>query len=188
MVETASLKPFLQNYHGFQKRISWIMSPLVSDFEILSSSKIIGCGMLNSLEINIVSKSRKITWYKGKSILDTIISIKNKKLNTDSFLSVQNIHRPNRQIRNFLGDLHGSIKTNQKIKILPSENTTSIKSIFHNFKKVKKSFGVLELDPPKNAEENTIRKLFGISIDKNSVHGSDSPENAKIELDFFFKD
>ena len=40
---------------------------------------------------------------------------------------------------------------------------------------------------PKEAEENTIRKLYGISIDKNSVHGSDSPENANIELDFFFK-
>ena len=40
---------------------------------------------------------------------------------------------------------------------------------------------------PKNAEENTIRKLYGISIDKNSVHGSDSIENAKIEIDFFFK-
>ena len=40
---------------------------------------------------------------------------------------------------------------------------------------------------PKNAEENTIRKLYGISIDKNSVHGSDSVENAKIEIDFFFK-
>ena len=41
---------------------------------------------------------------------------------------------------------------------------------------------------PKDAEPNTIRKLFGISIDKNSVHGSDSVENAKIEMDFFFKD
>ncbi len=40
---------------------------------------------------------------------------------------------------------------------------------------------------PKDAEENTIRKLFGISIDKNSVHGSDSLENAKKEIDFFFK-
>ncbi len=40
---------------------------------------------------------------------------------------------------------------------------------------------------PKDAEENTIRKLFGISIDKNSVHGSDSHENAKKEIDFFFK-
>jgi len=40
---------------------------------------------------------------------------------------------------------------------------------------------------PKNAEPDTIRKLYGISIDKNSVHGSDSVENAKIEIDFFFK-
>ena len=41
---------------------------------------------------------------------------------------------------------------------------------------------------PEDAEEGTIRKKYGISIDKNSVHGSDSVENAKIELDFFFKD
>jgi len=41
---------------------------------------------------------------------------------------------------------------------------------------------------PKDAEPDTIRKLYGISIDKNSVHGSDSVENAKIEINFFFKD
>ena len=41
---------------------------------------------------------------------------------------------------------------------------------------------------PKEAEEGTIRKRYGISIDKNSVHGSDSVENAKIEIEFFFKD
>tara|TARA_B100000945_G_scaffold270063_1_gene231233 strand:- start:14 stop:424 length:411 start_codon:yes stop_codon:yes gene_type:complete len=41
---------------------------------------------------------------------------------------------------------------------------------------------------PKEAEEDTIRKKYGISIDKNSVHGSDSVENAKIEIEFFFKD
>ena len=40
---------------------------------------------------------------------------------------------------------------------------------------------------PKDAEPNTIRKLYGVSIDKNSVHGSDSVENARIEIDFFFK-
>ena len=40
---------------------------------------------------------------------------------------------------------------------------------------------------PKKAEENTIRKLYGISIDKNSVHGSDSTDNAKKEINFFFK-
>ena len=41
---------------------------------------------------------------------------------------------------------------------------------------------------PKEAKEGTIRKKFGISIDKNSVHGSDSVDNAKIEINFFFKD
>ena len=41
---------------------------------------------------------------------------------------------------------------------------------------------------PEDATEGTIRKKYGISIDKNSVHGSDSIENAKIEIDFFFKD
>ena len=41
---------------------------------------------------------------------------------------------------------------------------------------------------PKEADEGTLRKKYGISIDKNSVHGSDSVENAKIEIEFFFKD
>tara|TARA_B100001093_G_C26675383_1_gene948040 strand:+ start:137 stop:559 length:423 start_codon:yes stop_codon:yes gene_type:complete len=41
---------------------------------------------------------------------------------------------------------------------------------------------------PNDATDGTIRKKYGISIDKNSVHGSDSIENAKIEIDFFFKD
>ncbi len=40
---------------------------------------------------------------------------------------------------------------------------------------------------PKKAEEGTLRKMYGLSIDKNSIHGSDSIENAKIEIDFFFK-
>ena len=41
---------------------------------------------------------------------------------------------------------------------------------------------------PTEAKDGTIRKKYGISIDKNSVHGSDSVENAKVEIDFFFKD
>ena len=41
---------------------------------------------------------------------------------------------------------------------------------------------------PKKAEEGTLRKMYGISIDKNSVHGSDSIDNSKIEIDFFFKE
>ena len=41
---------------------------------------------------------------------------------------------------------------------------------------------------PKEAKDGTLRKKYGLSIDKNSVHGSDSVENAKIEINFFFKD
>ena len=52
---------------------------------------------------------------------------------------------------------------------------------------VKTNRKIMGATNPKDAEENTIRKLYGISIDKNSVHGSDSTDNAKKEIDFFFK-
>ena len=51
---------------------------------------------------------------------------------------------------------------------------------------VKKNREIMGSTNPKDAAEGTIRKKLGISIDKNSVHGSDSIENAKIEIDFFF--
>ena len=41
---------------------------------------------------------------------------------------------------------------------------------------------------PANAEDNTVRKMFGLSVEENSVHGSDSPENARIEINFFFSE
>ena len=53
---------------------------------------------------------------------------------------------------------------------------------------VKENRDLMGATNPKDAEEGTIRKRYGISIDKNSVHGSDSADNAKIEIDFFFKD
>ena len=52
---------------------------------------------------------------------------------------------------------------------------------------VKMNREIMGATDPKKAEENTLRKLFGISIDKNSVHGSDSLENAKKEISFFFE-
>ena len=60
------------------------------------------------------------------------------------------------------------------VSVLESENA---------IEKYRKLMGATD---PKNAEEGTIRKKFGISIDKNSVHGSDSSDNAKKEIDFFF--
>jgi len=52
---------------------------------------------------------------------------------------------------------------------------------------VSENRGIMGATNPKDADANTIRKLYGISIDKNSVHGSDSVENAKKEINFFFK-
>ena len=52
---------------------------------------------------------------------------------------------------------------------------------------VKQNRDLMGATDPKNAASNTIRKLYGISIDKNSVHGSDSVDNAKKEINFFFK-
>ena len=51
---------------------------------------------------------------------------------------------------------------------------------------IQKNRDLMGATDPKKAKDGTIRKLYGISIDKNSVHGSDSPENAKLEIDFFF--
>ncbi len=53
---------------------------------------------------------------------------------------------------------------------------------------IKENRRIMGATNPKEAQEGTIRKLYGISIDKNSVHGSDSLENAKKEINFFFKD
>ena len=52
---------------------------------------------------------------------------------------------------------------------------------------IKSNRDLMGATDPAKAKEGTLRKLFGKSIDKNSVHGSDSPDNAKIEIDFFFK-
>ena len=52
---------------------------------------------------------------------------------------------------------------------------------------IQKNRDLMGATDPRNAKDGTIRKFYGISIEKNSVHGSDSPENAKKEIDFFFK-
>jgi len=88
---------------------------------------------------NIVAKSKKMLWYKGKSLLNLIISLEGgPKRNIKSYLSVQHIHRPDNKIRNYFGDLVGHFKINQKVKVLPSENSTFIKNIYSNFKKINK--------------------------------------------------
>ena len=110
-----------------------------------------------------------------------------------------------------------SIFTKNNLKILETKNFIFLKMSFAEFYKVHQSkpfydqlcnylssgpIEVLILEgenavlknrdlmgatDPKNAKEGTIRKLYGVSIDKNSVHGSDSVNNAKVEIDFFNK-
>jgi len=62
------------------------------------------------------------------------------------------------------------------VQVLSSENA------------VKKYREIMGATNPENAEEGTIRKLFALNVQENSVHGSDSDENARIEIEFFFKD
>ena len=58
--------------------------------------------------------------------------------------------------------------------------------ILEKFNAVMDNRNLMGATDPQKAEEGTLRKKYGISIDKNSVHGSDSIDNAKIEIDFFF--
>ena len=58
--------------------------------------------------------------------------------------------------------------------------------ILEKFNAVMDNRNLMGATDPQKAEEGTLRKKYGISIDKNSVHGSDSTDNAKIEIDFFF--
>ena len=60
--------------------------------------------------------------------------------------------------------------------------------VLESYNAVIKNREIMGATNPKDAAKGTIRNLYGISLDKNSVHGSDSKENAKIEIDFFFKE
>lgn len=129
---------------------------------------------------NIASKSRKINWYKGKSVLDTINSIKIKNIHNKNYFTIQHVHRPNRQIRNFLGNLNGSLKVKQTIKVLPSGNTSSIKNIFHNFNKVKNlknSYAALDL-----AKQVDITKGDIITDANNSDIQTGNAFNAEVVI------
>ena len=80
------------------------------------------------------------------------------------------------QTKPFYGDLCNYLSSGPiVVMILEGENAIS------------KNRELMGATDPINASEGTLRKMYGISIDKNSVHGSDSEENARIEISFFFK-
>ena len=101
-----------------------------------------------------------------------ISKIKKVKISREEACEFYKVH----QTKPFYNDLCNYLSSGPIIvMILEGENAIS------------KNRQLMGATDPKKAEEGTLRKMYGISIDKNSVHGSDSMENSKIEIDFFFK-
>ena len=114
--------------------------------------------------------TEKIKVYLQKIILE-LNTDKKIHINKDEAAEFYKVH----QSKPFYNDLCSYLSSGPiVVMILEGENAISANR------------RIMGATDPKNAEENTIRKLYGISIDKNSVHGSDSIENAKKEIDFFF--
>ena len=100
-----------------------------------------------------------------------IIAQKRIKLTKDQAEEFYSIHKD----KPFFGDLISYMTSEPVVvQVLSGENA------------VEKYRSVMGSTNPENAEEGTIRRLFALNIQENSVHGSDSEENAKIEIDFFF--
>ena len=123
----------------------------------------------DAVERNLENEIKKIFKSDGfKIIKDKKIQI--TKSEAENFYKVH-------QTKPFYNDLCAYLSSGPiVVMILEKEN-----AVISNRK-------IMGATNPKDAEDGTIRKKYGISIDKNSVHGSDSLDNAKIEIDFFFKD
>ena len=101
-----------------------------------------------------------------------IIKSKKVKISKEEASEFYKVH----QTKPFYGELCNYLSSGPiVVMILEGENVVS------------KNRQLMGATDPKKAEDGTLRKMYGISIDKNSVHGSDSVENSKIEIDFFFK-
>ena len=123
----------------------------------------------DAVERNLENKIKEIFKVKGFSILKEK-KIQIEKIEAEKFYKVH-------ETKPFYNDLCGYLSSGPiVVMILEKENA------------VLANRDLMGATNPKDAEEGTIRKTYGISIDKNSVHGSDSIENAKIEIEFFFKD
>ena len=101
-----------------------------------------------------------------------ILKSKKVKISKEEASEFYKVH----QTKPFYNDLCNYLSSGPiVVMILEGENAVS------------KNRQLMGATDPSKAEEGTLRKMYGISIDKNSVHGSDSIENGKIEIDFFFK-
>tara|TARA_B100000029_G_scaffold316726_1_gene309121 strand:+ start:435 stop:845 length:411 start_codon:yes stop_codon:yes gene_type:complete len=110
-----------------------------------------------------------------KNFLENGFNIKNEKKIQISKNEAEEFYKVH-QSKPFYGELCNYLSSGPiVVMILEKEN-----AVIEN----RKLMGATD---PSKAEEGTIRKKYGISIDKNSIHGSDSQDNAKIEIEFFFK-
>ena len=101
-----------------------------------------------------------------------ILKIKKVKISKEEASEFYKVH----QTKPFYNDLCNYLSSGPiVVMILEGDNA------------VAKNRQIMGATDPVKAEEGTLRKMYGISIDKNSVHGSDSVKNAKVEIDFFFK-
>tara|TARA_Y100001958_G_C21162297_1_gene495906 strand:- start:730 stop:1140 length:411 start_codon:yes stop_codon:yes gene_type:complete len=122
----------------------------------------------DAVERNLVEEIKSIFLKNKLNILET----KKIHITKDEASEFYEVH----QSKPFYNDLCSYLSSGPiVVMILEGENAVSAN---------RKLMGATN---PKDADENTIRKLYGISIDKNSVHGSDSAINAKKEIEFFFK-
>ena len=123
----------------------------------------------DAVERNLSENIKSIFSKNNLSVLDS----KKLHISKDEAAEFYKVH----QSKPFYGDLCNYLSSGPiVVMILEKEN-----AVLEN----RKLMGATD---PVNAQDGTLRKKYGISIDKNSVHGSDSLENAKIEIDFFFKD
>ena len=101
-----------------------------------------------------------------------IIKSKKVKISKEEASEFYKVH----QTKPFYGELCSYLSSGPiVVMILEGENAVS------------KNRQLMGTTDPTKAEDGTLRKMYGLSIDKNSVHGSDSIENGKIEINFFFK-
>tara|TARA_B100000575_G_scaffold215910_1_gene176617 strand:- start:424 stop:834 length:411 start_codon:yes stop_codon:yes gene_type:complete len=122
----------------------------------------------DAVERNLSEKIKEIFSKNSLSILET----KKLHISKDEAAEFYKVH----QSKPFYDQLCGYLSSGPiEVMILEGENA------------VLKNRELMGATDPKQAKDGTIRKLYGVSIDKNSVHGSDSVENAKKEIHFFFK-
>ena len=123
----------------------------------------------DAVERNLDSEIKEMFKNKGFSIL------KEKKIQIDKS-EAEKFYKVH-ETKPFFNDLCSYLSSGPIVVMVLEKNNA-----------IKENRTLMGSTNPKEAGEGTIRKKYGLSIDKNSVHGSDSIENAKIEIDFFFSD